>query len=380
MRAAVLAYRPPVPLPGRLPGFRYRHPPRRTDPAYRSYPRTGKTPGSPGTARRGVSTLTARAPPGHAHGRDRRSVLPPPGPEPDHRYRPHRPSPVTARPSSVPRRASVPYSCVRRPGVLGRIVERAASQCPAPVDRTGTSQGVRARLVRGCCVAERKRKGAAGGFRLPAAGRFGGPGRRRGKGAGAGRAGRRVRSAGAVAGGARSRFTVPVRAGRGPAARRYGGESTLGTVLIFCMSEGAPTASERQQRQHPCAGGGIGRRAGFRFQCPKGRGGSTPPSRTHLGDTGGVHEVRNDLGRSEGSGRGLFCASGHLAVPVCCTSVAPVVPVAPVREHTGAGSGHPRERAGSSKAPVPWGGRGRGLRGSAGRRQFAVGWRRVVVR
>src|SRR4051812_10723664 len=29
------------------------------------------------------------------------------------------------------------------------------------------------------------------------------------------------------------------------------------------------------------ASGGIGRRAGFRFQCPKGRGGSSPPSPTH---------------------------------------------------------------------------------------------------
>jgi hypothetical protein len=28
------------------------------------------------------------------------------------------------------------------------------------------------------------------------------------------------------------------------------------------------------------ASGGIGRRAGFRFLCPKGRGGSTPPSPT----------------------------------------------------------------------------------------------------
>src|SRR5690625_7580574 len=28
------------------------------------------------------------------------------------------------------------------------------------------------------------------------------------------------------------------------------------------------------------ASGGIGRRAGFRCQCPQGRGGSTPPSRT----------------------------------------------------------------------------------------------------
>jgi hypothetical protein len=30
----------------------------------------------------------------------------------------------------------------------------------------------------------------------------------------------------------------------------------------------------------PRASGGIGRRAGFRFLCPKGRGGSTPPSPT----------------------------------------------------------------------------------------------------
>ena len=30
----------------------------------------------------------------------------------------------------------------------------------------------------------------------------------------------------------------------------------------------------------PRASGGIGRRAGFRCQCPKGRGGSSPPSRT----------------------------------------------------------------------------------------------------
>ena len=29
-----------------------------------------------------------------------------------------------------------------------------------------------------------------------------------------------------------------------------------------------------------CESGGIGRRAGFRFQCPLGRGGSTPPFRT----------------------------------------------------------------------------------------------------
>src|SRR6266498_1848800 len=32
------------------------------------------------------------------------------------------------------------------------------------------------------------------------------------------------------------------------------------------------------------ASGGIGRRAGFRFLCPQGRGGSTPPSRTAVAD------------------------------------------------------------------------------------------------
>src|SRR5579862_4246911 len=31
------------------------------------------------------------------------------------------------------------------------------------------------------------------------------------------------------------------------------------------------------------ASGGIGRRAGFRFLCPQGRGGSSPPSPTHCG-------------------------------------------------------------------------------------------------
>lgn len=62
-------------------------------------------------------------------------------------------------------------------------------------------------------------------------------------------------------------------------AREYGCESTVCSVLIFWMSAGARTTEQavRDPRQHPCAGGGIGRRAGFRFQCPKGRGGSTPP-------------------------------------------------------------------------------------------------------
>jgi hypothetical protein len=40
----------------------------------------------------------------------------------------------------------------------------------------------------------------------------------------------------------------------------------------------------RARKATPCAGGGIGRRAGFRFQCPQGRGGSTPPSRTSQKD------------------------------------------------------------------------------------------------
>ena len=36
----------------------------------------------------------------------------------------------------------------------------------------------------------------------------------------------------------------------------------------------------RRVRQQPRASGGIGRRAGFRFLCPKGREGSSPSSRT----------------------------------------------------------------------------------------------------
>lgn len=75
----------------------------------------------------------------------------------------------------------------------------------------------------------------------------------------------------------------------GPTDRAAGKwcEGTLHSVLMFCMSKGERTRPGRtvrrkcgSPRQHPCAGGGIGRRAGFRFQCPKGRGGSTPPSRT----------------------------------------------------------------------------------------------------
>src|SRR5438034_9915306 len=45
----------------------------------------------------------------------------------------------------------------------------------------------------------------------------------------------------------------------------------------------------------PRASGGIGRRAGFRFLCPKGRGGSTPPSPT-------VADDRRCGARSPGSG------------------------------------------------------------------------------
>lgn len=67
-----------------------------------------------------------------------------------------------------------------------------------------------------------------------------------------------------------------------------GCDCTPGSVLMFCMSEGARTRPGRNSPDRvresddtpKCAGGGIGRRAGFRFQCPKGRGGSTPPSRT----------------------------------------------------------------------------------------------------
>jgi hypothetical protein len=65
---------------------------------------------------------------------------------------------------------------------------------------------------------------------------------------------------------------------------QYGCEDPTASVLISGPSAGArerPTASSPFVAGDTlCAGGGIGRRAGFRFQCPKGRGGSTPPSRT----------------------------------------------------------------------------------------------------
>ena len=63
-----------------------------------------------------------------------------------------------------------------------------------------------------------------------------------------------------------------------------GCEATAASVLIFWASAGhsecSPVVSSLTAGGTRCAGGGIGRRAGFRFQCPKGRGGSTPPSRT----------------------------------------------------------------------------------------------------
>ncbi len=67
---------------------------------------------------------------------------------------------------------------------------------------------------------------------------------------------------------------------RSPMPRNKGCERTLARVLMFCVSEGAGPKSPQAGGHTQCAGGGIGRRAGFRFQCPQGRGGSTPPSRT----------------------------------------------------------------------------------------------------
>src|SRR5690606_34638623 len=49
------------------------------------------------------------------------------------------------------------------------------------------------------------------------------------------------------------------------------------------------------------ASGGIGRRAGFRCQCPQGRGGSSPPSRTRRGEA---------PGRTMSSGRGPLASGG----------------------------------------------------------------------
>ena len=64
----------------------------------------------------------------------------------------------------------------------------------------------------------------------------------------------------------------PARDRRAAPARRFG--SPVGVIPSRGESAGPADAATR-------ASGGIGRRAGFRCQCPKGRGGSTPPSRTN---------------------------------------------------------------------------------------------------
>src|SRR5918993_1266945 len=63
----------------------------------------------------------------------------------------------------------------------------------------------------------------------------------------------------------RSNPRIPI-ADRGYRSPTYG----LGRRIDRALRSPSPTR----------ASGGIGRRAGFRCQCPKGRGGSTPPSRT----------------------------------------------------------------------------------------------------
>lgn len=114
-------------------------------------------------------------------------------------------------------------------------------------------------------------------------------------GRGEGRAERSCGSGGEPCGGSRSGGS----AGRGR-ARGKGCDSTRNTVLIFCMSEGAAPTRAGPEGNTQCAGGGIGRRAGFRFQCPKGRGGSTPPSRTM--------ETGSPSGRKFWWGPGFRCA------------------------------------------------------------------------
>lgn len=118
-----------------------------------------------------------------------------------------------------------------------------------------------------------------------------------GHGRGEGRAERSCGSGGEPCGGSRSGGS----AGRGR-ARGKGCDSTRNTVLIFCMSEGAAPTRAGPEGNTQCAGGGIGRRAGFRFQCPKGRGGSTPPSRTM--------ETGSPSGRKFWWGPGFRCARG----------------------------------------------------------------------
>ncbi len=127
---------------------------------------------------------------------------------------------------------------------------------------------------------------------------FPGPGR------GEGGAERSCGSGGGPCGGSRSGGS----AGRGR-ARGKGCDSTRNTVLIFCMSEGAAPTRAGPEGNTQCAGGGIGRRAGFRFQCPKGRGGSTPPSRTM--------ETGSPPGRKFWWGPDFRCARGVVGRREC---------------------------------------------------------------
>ena len=107
----------------------------------------------------------------------------------------------------------------------------------------------------------------------------------------------------------------------------------IDVIPPMCGFPRDPSSDSRNARLVTCrtrASGGIGRRAGFRFLCPQGRGGSSPPSRTCLLDTGSAHRrgrSTNDRRRAHvrlvllgvpGSGKGTQGAAlaEHYGVPL----------------------------------------------------------------
>jgi len=73
-------------------------------------------------------------------------------------------------------------------------------------------------------------------------------------------------------------------AGRAGPLAVDGNEACRATVFIATIVVGIARAS-----------GGIGRRAGFRFLCPQGRGGSSPPSPTDCDVAGHPGRISHDI-------------------------------------------------------------------------------------
>src|SRR6188768_3286436 len=85
---------------------------------------------------------------------------------------------------------------------------------------------------------------------------------------------------------------------------------------FLCPSSGGRLAKDRAC-YHRCptrASGGIGRRAGFRFLCPRGRGGSTPPSPTRSATNPNVDPYRSPFRSVRISGIPRVAAPPSLAL------------------------------------------------------------------